>query len=122
MHASADGLDFSRSDRFGYRNEAFIALFGDMAPGVGKVLSPVGFKVQRVDVKTGIIKDFAVNKGRKNGPASKLKKGGLERPVALRFDRSGEALYIVDFGIMTTGKNGPVPLPKTGVVWKITKT
>ena len=62
-----------------------------MAPGVGKVLSPVGFKVQRINVKTGVINDFAVNKGRKNGPASKLKKGGLERPLALRFDRTGDA-------------------------------
>ncbi|MCY7329893.1 MAG: PQQ-dependent sugar dehydrogenase [Saprospiraceae bacterium] len=121
VHASANGLDFSRSDHFGYQAEAFIALFGDMAPGAGKVLSPVGFKVQRVDVKTGIIQDFAANKGRKNGPATWLKKGGLERPVAVRFNRSGDALYVVDFGIMQMGKAGPLPLQKTGVIWKITK-
>lgn len=122
VHASADGFDFSRSDRFGHRDEIFIALFGDMAPGVGKVLSPVGFKIQRVNVKTGVINDFAVNKGHKNGPASWLKKGGLERPLSLHFDQTGDALYIVDFGIMTTSKAGPVPVPKTGVIWKITKT
>ena len=92
-----------------------------MAPGAGKVLAPVGFKVQRVNVKTGVIQDFAVNKGHRNGPATWLKKGGLERPLALHFDPAGEALYVVDFGIMTTDKTGPKPVPKTGVIWKITK-
>ena len=121
VHSSANGFDFSRSDDFGFKGQAFIALFGDMAPGAGKVLSPVGFKVVRVDVGTGVINDFAANKGRKNGPASWLKKGGLERPIAARFNPSGTALYIADFGAMQTGRDGPVPLPKTGVVWKITR-
>jgi hypothetical protein len=122
VHASANGLDFSRSDAFGHKGEAFIALFGDMAPGVGKVLSPVGFKVVRVDVATGVVQDFAANHGQKNGPATWLKKGGLERPVAVRFNRTGDALYVVDFGIMKTGKAGPEPMRGTGMVWKITKS
>lgn len=122
VHSSANGFDFSRNTAFGHQGEAFIALFGDMAPGVGKVTAPVGFKVMRIDVQTGVVQDFAANRGRKNGPASKLKKGGLERPVAARFNRAGDALYVVDFGIMQTSKAGPKPLPKTGVIWKITKT
>lgn len=56
-----------------------------MAPGVGNVLRPVGFKVVRVDVTTGTSEDFAVNKGR----------------------TSGTSLYVVDFGVMTTTLRGP---------------
>jgi glucose/arabinose dehydrogenase len=121
VHSSANGIDFSRSNAFGFQNEAFVAEFGDMSPGTGKVLFPVGFKIVRVDVATGIIKDFAVNRGKRNGPATWLKKGGLERPVSVKFDPSGNALYVADFGIMKTTQQGPQPQMNTGVIWKITK-
>lgn len=121
VHASADGFDFSSSDAFGYRGEAFAALFGDQSPTTGKVAGPVGFKVVRIDVKTGVIHDFAVNKGTKTGPASGLGTGGFERPVAARFDPSGKALYVVDFGILKETKKGAQPVQKTGVLWKITR-
>jgi glucose/arabinose dehydrogenase len=121
VHASANGFDFSRSEAFGHTGEAFVALFGDMAPKVGKVLGPVGFKVVRVDPATGRQEDFAVNR-RGKGPASKVGGGGLERPVAVRFDPAGEALYVVDFGVMTLGPQGPMPRQKTGVLWKITRS
>jgi glucose/arabinose dehydrogenase len=119
VHASANGLDFSRSNAFGFVGEAFVAEFGDMAPDTGKVLAPVGFKVVRVDPHTGVIEDFAVNRGERNGPASAIGGGGLERPVAVRFDPPGTALYVVDFGVMTMGEHGPVPRPETGAVWRI---
>lgn len=121
VHSSSNGLDFSTNPSFGYEGKAFVAQFGDMAPGVGKVVSPVGFKVVSVDVSTGVIEDFAVNKGKKNGPATWLEKGGLERPVDVSFNPDGEALYVVDFGIMKTSKEGPKPLKETGVVFKITR-
>jgi len=121
VHSSSNGIVFSTSSKFGFVGEAFVAQFGDMAPGVGDVITPVGFKVVRVDVKTGVIRDFAVNAGRKNGPASWLGKGGLERPLAVQFDPSGEALYVADFGIMKMTEAGPQPQVNTGVIWKITK-
>ena len=121
VHSSSNGLDFSTNAAFGYVGEAFIAQFGDMAPGVGKVLFPVGFKVVRVDVNTGVIRDFLVNKGKRNGPASWLKNGGLERPVSVKFDPSGKALYVTDFGILKMTSKGPEPQKGTGVIWKITK-
>jgi len=121
VHASADGFDFSRNEAFGHVGDAFIAEFGDMAPGAGKVIRPVGFKVVRVNVKTGEIEDFAVNKGSRNGPGSAIGTHGLERPVAVRFDPEGTALYVVDFGVMTTGDDGPKPRMETGVLWKITR-
>jgi glucose/arabinose dehydrogenase len=121
VHSAAAGLDFSRSKQFGFAGSAFVALFGDMAPNVGKVVEPVGFRVVRVNPADGVIHDFAVNRGKKNGPASLLKSGGLERPVCVRFDRTGEAMYVVDFGILRVDGSGSHPQPQTGVLWRITR-
>lgn len=122
VHSSSNGMDFSTSDRFGFKGMAFIAQLGDMSPNVGKVLGPVGFKVVMVDVNEGVIKDFAVNKGKRNGPASLLKKGGLERPVAVKFSPDGRSLYVVDFGILEIDGNKTISHKGTGVIWKITKS
>jgi glucose/arabinose dehydrogenase len=121
VHSSSNGLDFSRNGAFGYVGDAFVAQFGDMVPKTGKVLDPVGFKVVRVDVKKGVVYDFATNAGEKNGPASKLKHDGLERPVSARFDNNGTALYVADFGVMTVTEKGPNAVEKSGVLWRITR-
>jgi glucose/arabinose dehydrogenase len=121
VHASANGLDFARGPDFGFAGQAFVAEFGDQAPAVGKVLGPVGFKVVRVDVTTGVVADFAVNRGSANGPASRIGGGGLERPIAARFDPSGTALYVVDFGVLGMTAAGAVPHRETGVLWRITR-
>lgn len=121
VHSSSNGIDFPVSAEFGFSGQAFIAQFGDMAPNVGKVLGPVGFKVVAVDPETGVITDFAVNKGKKNGPASWLKKGGLERPVAVQFHPAGQSLYVVDFGVVEISDGKVISRKGTGVVWKITK-
>jgi hypothetical protein len=121
VHSSADGFDFSRNDKFGYRGEAFVALLGDEAPATGKILHAAGFKVVRVNVKNGVIEDFAVNKGKHNGPASKIGGGGLERPVSVKFNREGDALYVVDFGVILHDKSGAHPQQGTGVIWKIAR-
>jgi glucose/arabinose dehydrogenase len=120
VHSSSDHLDFSSNPAFGHVGEAFVAQFGDQAPVVGHVLDPVGFKIVRVDVESGVISDFAVNR-EDAGPASKVGGGGLERPIAARFDPTGAALYVVDFGIMTMSDRGAQPMPGTGVLWRITR-
>lgn len=121
VHASSDGFDFSRSANFGHVGEAFIAEFGDESPTTGKSLHPVGFRVIRVNVQTGEINDFAVNRGHENGPGTKIGSAGFERPVAARFDPRGDALYVVDFGVLLQDKSGAKPQQKTGVLWKITR-
>jgi glucose/arabinose dehydrogenase len=121
VHCSANGLDVSTSEAFGHAGDAFVALFGDQAPAVGKVLAPVGFKVVRVELDTGQVEEFAVNRGKKNGPASRIGGGGLERPVAVRFDPRGEALYVVDFGVLLQDAKGSHPQPGTGVIWRISR-
>lgn len=121
VHSSADGLDFSRSRTFGHVGDAFVALFGDMTPTTGKVMAPVGFMVVRVDPRTGVIEDFARNRGDDKGPASDRGDGGLERPIAARFDPTGTALYVVDFGVMRMTSKGPDSRPETGVLWRIVR-
>jgi glucose/arabinose dehydrogenase len=122
VHASANGLDFARNPGFGHVGQAFVAEFGDQAPSTGKVLSPVGAKVVRVDVASGVVEEFAVNRGAVQGPASRIGGGGLERPVAARFDPAGTALYVVDFGVFTVDGDRFTPYPGTGVLWRITRS
>jgi glucose/arabinose dehydrogenase len=112
--------DFSRSGRFGHAGEAFVAQFGDMAPNVGKVAEPVGYRVVRVDVERGTIRTFATNR-QGDGPAHRLGGGGLERPVSVRFSPDGESLYVVDFGILIAEGEGTRPYQGTGVIWKVTR-
>jgi glucose/arabinose dehydrogenase len=121
VHSSSNGLDFSSSSFFGYTGHAFIAQWGDLAPDTNKVMGPVGFKVVRVDPASGNVEDFAVNRGPKNGPASRVGGGGLERPIAARFAPDGSALYIVDFGVVTMKGTGPHPHPGTGVIWRVVR-
>jgi hypothetical protein len=93
VRSSADGFDFSRNECFGYCGEAFIAVFGDIVHcGNGKVRRPVGCRVIRVNVCNGVINDFAINKGKEAGPASKECNRGLDRPVDCRFNNDGSVL------------------------------
>jgi glucose/arabinose dehydrogenase len=121
VHSSANGIDFSMDPSFGHVGEAFVALFGDMAPVSGKTLVPVGFRVVRVDVRAGVVRDFAVNRKGPHGPASRLGTGGLERPVSVRFSPGGRSLYLADFGVLRVTDKGLRPVPRTGVLWRIWK-
>ncbi len=117
VHSSSNGLDVSPGGPFGDPGAVFVAQFGDLAPAVGKVLSPVGFKVVRVTPADGTIVDFMLNKGKQPAPASWLETDGLERPVDVRFSRDGRRLYVVDFGIVQVEGKTPIPHPGSGVLW-----
>lgn len=121
VHVSSDGLDFSRSESFGHVGQAFIAEFGDQSPEVGKSMHPAGFRVVRVNPENGHVEDFAVNKGEVNAPASWLGTEGLERPLAVRFTPAGDALYVVDFGVLLMDAAGSKPRRDTGTLWKIAR-
>lgn len=119
VHSSSTGFDFATNPAFGHVGEAFVAQFGDMAPKVGKVLSPVGFKVVRVDPESGVVHDFATNR-KEAGPASAQEGGGLERPIAVRFNPAADALYVVDYGVLAMSERGPSVRKGSGVLWRIT--
>ena len=78
-------------------------------------------EVMKVDPQTGELEYFARNRPDKPGPASRGETHGLERPVAVRFDRDGNALYIVDFGVLRVTEQGAKPVDATGKLWRITK-
>lgn len=122
-HVASNGVDFSRNADFGFEGDAFVALFGDLAPltTVTKAVFPVGYKVVRIDMYAKKIYDFAVN--RIEGPASKLPHEGFERPSSCRFGPDG-ALYVVDFGIIKIApETGGIRIQKgSGVLWRIRRT
>ena len=86
------------------------------------MLSSIGGKVVRVNVTDGTITDFAVNRAPKEGPGTKVRVPGLERPVSVRFDPSGDVLYVVDFGVIRHDDKGAHPERQTGAIWRIRRT
>lgn len=120
-HSGSNGFDFSRDAAFGFEGDAFVALFGDVAPVTTRTGTPRGFKVARVDMRTGAVTDFAVN--RVAGPSSKLPHRGLERPSHCAFGPDG-ALYVVDFGeIQIAPEVGGIRVRRgSGVLWRIRRT
>jgi glucose/arabinose dehydrogenase len=121
-HAGSNGVDFCRDPRFGFEGDAFVALFGDLAPvTTPRQVVPAGFKVVRVDMRNRRVVDFAVNKIA--GPASKLPHDGFERPSHCAFGPDG-ALYVVDWGeIQIAAEAGGVRMVAgTGALWRIRRT
>src|SRR6478735_11084777 len=92
-------MDFCTTNNFGYKGDLFVSEWGTLAPinTPRKEALTHGFKVIRVDVKTGTAEDFFTNQS--SGPASALGSGGLERPVASKFGPDGN-LYVLDFGVV----------------------
>jgi glucose/arabinose dehydrogenase len=120
-HAAPNGFDFCRDQSFGFEDQAFVALFGDIAPVTAQPMTPRGFKIVRVDVDRREVKNFAVNKIA--GPASKLPHAGFERPSHCAFGPDG-ALYVVDWGeIEIAPEKGGIRMQAgTGTLWRIRRT
>jgi glucose/arabinose dehydrogenase len=118
-HVGANGVAFSQGEQFGFVGDAFVALFGDLAPiTTARISVPAGFKVVRIAMQSRQIVDFAVNK--QTGPASKLPHRGFERPSHCAFGPDG-ALYIADFGeIDIAPERGGVRMrQESGTLWRI---
>jgi glucose/arabinose dehydrogenase len=120
-HAAPNGVDICRDSSFGFEGQAFVALFGDIAPVTARPMTPRGFKVVRVDIEQRQMADFAVNKIA--GPASKLPHAGFERPSHCAFGPDG-ALYVVDWGeIEIAPEKGGIRMQAgTGTLWRIRRT
>ena len=121
-HTAANGFAFARDSAFGFEGDAFVALFGDLAPlTTPRLPAPVGFKVVRVDMHAREVVDFAVN--RIEGPASKLPHEGFERPSDCVFGPDG-ALYVVDWGeIDIAPEAGGIRMQAgSGTLWRIRRT
>ena len=117
VHSSAEGFVFGRSAFGVSEEEILVAEFGTIVAYLHDDMP--GFKVQRVNLSTGAVSDFLVNRSGK--PASSDAGGGLERPIQLEWGPDG-ALYIVDFGVILFDGGEMRASPNTGVIWKLTRT
>ncbi len=126
-HVGAAKIDFGRRG-FGFAGHLFLALAGDMNPITGAHEKRSGFEVVRFDPETGKAETFF--KAQQSALGSKgleyVATAGPRRPVDVRFSPDGNALYVVDVGAMaiisTATGPSPRPFPRTGVVWRITRT
>lgn len=118
-HAAIMGFDFNYNSSFGPIGDAYIAEYGSEAPETtgGKPLPGVGHRISKINMKTGQINTFAINKS--GFAASHTGAGGFERPIDVLFGPD-KAMYILDFAV--TPEDEPDEFyPNTGVIWKITK-
>lgn len=102
--SGAAGIEFAPADGpfRQFSGSAIVALSGDRWPfstNGEKIKGSIGFKLVRVDVDRGQVRDFLRNV--QDGPSSR--QGGtieqLERPVDVKFGPDG-ALYVLDLGEM----------------------
>jgi hypothetical protein len=115
LHSSANMFDFSRTEAFGFKGDIFIAETGSIPPGTGAT-SLTGFKVARIDRRTGVVSDFIshpMNTSVVIFPTTDVP-NSFNKPIDVRF--RGPEMFIVDFGFFVPG---PVT-PNSGKIWKVT--
>lgn len=117
-HSAIMGFDFNYSD-FGPFGDVYIAEFGSEAPETtgGKPLPNVGHRISRINMNTGEVIDFAINKS--GLPASYTGEGGFERPIDVVFGPDN-AMYVLDFAVTPEGEPNDY-YPRSGVIWRIIK-
>ncbi len=95
----------------------FAAIFGDAQPLTedleGEIV-PTG--VIKVDPECGEYSWFVYN--REKSRDGRLGHG-FKRIIDVKFDEKGEAMYILDFGVMEFTDLAPNAIPNTGVLWKV---
>lgn len=132
-HSAIAKMAVSPGGGFGSEGSMFIAFFGHMAPMTGKVEEHGGHRVIMVDPKTYESSDFLTQKHHDHGHKEKEEgaeekshddgnaaSAGPRRLLDVQFSPEGDALYVVDFGVMFVDKEGITAKPGTGVVWRIT--
>jgi glucose/arabinose dehydrogenase len=111
------GFDFSNSN-FSSPNVIYISEFGSFGPitmGASAPYLGIGYKISRINIRTGEVATFINNKS--GIPAYRNRGGGFGRPVDIIFEPDG-TMYILDMGI--SDRNNPVQcLPYTGVIWRV---
>jgi len=109
------GFDFNYNKEFDDIGNLYIAKFGKVIyeEKDESLRSGVGHRITKVDVATGELTTFAINK------SGFPEEEGLGRPTDVVFGPDG-AMYISDLAIATFEVPN-VYYPNTGVIWKISK-
>lgn len=124
LNAAVTKLDFSTSANFGFRGQMFVAEVGSATPVTGDP-NPTGYSVIRIDPATKEAQPFLHTRSLGQGQQAQAATPGPRRPVEAKFSTTGDALYVVDIGVINFEVAGagpfPQPVPGTGVIWRITK-
>lgn len=104
-HAAAVKFDVAPASLAAWAGRIFVALFGDEAPMTAPAGPRVGRSVALIDPS-----DWSLHT---------LVAGPLMRPIDVRFDPTGDALYILDFGEFEMSTAGVVARAKSGKVWRL---
>jgi hypothetical protein len=91
-------VEFSTSRRFGDVGDVFVAETGSFVPVTG-AFRFTGYKVVRVDGRTGAVSDFIVNTG--DNIEEVIDPDGFNKPIDVKF--LGDTMLIVDFGVFEPG-------------------
>jgi len=89
---------------------AGIAMLAIIKPGA---TSLTGYKVARIDRKTGLVTDFVTHP--MNTAAVIFVPNGFNKPIDVRF--RGPEMFVVDFGV---GAGAPMQIPNSCKIWKVT--
>lgn len=114
------GFDFCYNTTFGEYGDIYITEFGDKSENNQQrsmSYAGIGHRVSKINISNGGVTTFAINKS--GFPSFLSGEGGFGRPIDAVFGPDS-ALYILDYGA-NERNNQAVYLPKTGVIWRITK-
>jgi hypothetical protein len=122
-----DGIAWG-AGAFGKDNHLFGAVYGilDTGPESVEPTWPAVLDVEFLE-PTGIKWSYFA-RNVEMGPSAYQEpenRGGLERPNDVVFSNDGRIMYVVDYGEVHTDFTQPTPfytVPKSGVIWSITKT
>jgi glucose/arabinose dehydrogenase len=125
-NAAATKFDFSISDSFGYIGHIFLAEFGSATPITGDPNPTPGYTVIRIDPDTKETQPFLSNSALGPEGMEHVITKGPRHPVEAKFSPDGRSLYVVDIGVIygdvAAAGPFPLPVPGSGVIWRITRT
>ncbi|WP_421379749.1 PQQ-dependent sugar dehydrogenase [Bacillus salacetis] len=113
QHSSSNKFDFSSNPQFGYEKKVFVAQLGNIKRSNEQ--PDHGYKVVMTDFENGLQEEFYVNyegEDQTEGPI---------RPIEVKFNHTGNVLYLLDFGILGSMALNKPPKQYSGALWKITK-
>ena len=136
-HSAATKIAESPGGAFGRDGHLFIAFFGHMTPMTGEAAGHGGHRIAEIDLETKTETTFFTRQ-ESGGHGGNLKAGkedessghghsgegetvtpGPRRLMEAAFLPNGDALYVVDFGSMVVKQGKPVPVPGSGVIWRV---